>query len=151
MEGAPDSTDAVVAALDRGAFEGRRDGVAGRVEQELGFLEDRGRGEVADADLFRAAVGCVRGGWGVRECVSVSMEEEGREDCTVESPEEGMLVVALDAIDDDFDLRVPPRQIDDESAGQKVSDPAVAAEVFRVGEDEFAARAGEGGGGCGLF
>ena len=61
MEGAPDSADAVVAALDRGTFEGRRDGVAGRVEQELGFLADRGRGEVADADLFRAAVGCVRG------------------------------------------------------------------------------------------
>ena len=60
-----------------------------------------------------------------------------------------MLVVALDAIDDDFDLRVRPRQIDDQSAGQKVTDPAVAAEVFRVGEDEFAARAE--GGCCGLF
>ena len=60
VEGAPDSADAVVATLDRGAFERRRDGVAGRVEQELGFLEDRGWGQVADADLFRAAIG-----WGV--------------------------------------------------------------------------------------
>lgn len=66
---------------------------------------------------------------------------------TVEGPEEGVLVVALDAVDDDFDLGVLPREVDDEGAAEEVADAAVTAKVFRVREDEFAARAEVGGAG----
>jgi hypothetical protein len=61
----------------------------------------------------RPLAACAR----VCEYMDVEAGPEERRDCTVESPEDGVLVVALDAIDDDFDLGVPPRQVDDQSAG----------------------------------
>lgn len=74
----------------------------------------------------------------------VGREREGGGGLTVESPEERVLVVPLYAIDDDFDLGVLPGEIYDQCTREKVPDATVAAEVFGVGEDEFAARASEG-------
>lgn len=67
MECAPDAANAVVPALDARALQARRDLVAGRVEEELRLGEDRGGGQVPDADLFRAAVGCRGHGTGGRQ------------------------------------------------------------------------------------